>query len=289
MLQVERPVFIVAAPRSGSTMLFETLARIPGIWTIGGESHDEFERVPGWHPRDRGYDSNRLTAADADASARARLTTAFALKLRDSEGVPWRGRGPAAAREAVRLLEKTPKNALRVPLLKALFPDARFIFLVRDPRDSLSSIMEAWRSGRFVTYRDLPAWPGPAWSLLLPPGWRHLSGAPLERIAAFQWATANAVALDDLNVVPADDRCAVSYETLIASPRAILERLSAFVGIPLSPSVLDAMAKLPVSRHTLTPPKPGKWRDNATAIEAILPEVENVWTRLRAALMTGAA
>src|SRR5690606_36855978 len=35
----DRPVFIVSPPRSGSTLLFETLAAAPGVFTIGDESH----------------------------------------------------------------------------------------------------------------------------------------------------------------------------------------------------------------------------------------------------------
>lgn len=35
---LDRPVFIVSAPRSGSSMLFELLAQAPEVWTLGGES-----------------------------------------------------------------------------------------------------------------------------------------------------------------------------------------------------------------------------------------------------------
>ena len=282
MVPFERPIFIVAAPRSGSTMVFEALSRAPGLWTIGGEAHDEFERVPGWHPREHNYDSNRLAAADASPDARAQLVAALARRLRNSDGLFWRGRGGAAAREPVRLLEKTPKNVLRVPLLKALFPDARFIFLARDPRANVSSMMEAWRSQQFVTYPDLPGWTGMPWSLLLPPGWRQLAGAPLERVAAFQWAAAINLALDDLEDLPEGDWCTVAYEQVVAEPRATFARLCDFAGVAAPDVVLDAMAALPPSRYTLTPPRPDKWLDNEAAIRAVIPELERCWTRLRA-------
>ena len=35
----DRPIFIVSSPRSGTSLLFETLAQSPGLLTIGGESH----------------------------------------------------------------------------------------------------------------------------------------------------------------------------------------------------------------------------------------------------------
>src|SRR6202007_1022499 len=92
-----------------------------------------------------------------------------------------RGGHPAAH---LRLLEKTPKNALRVPFLAAAFPDAIFVSLYRDPRETLSSMLDAWRSGQFVTYPGLPEWSGPPWSLLLIPGWPALAGRPLSEIVA---------------------------------------------------------------------------------------------------------
>jgi len=177
-----------------------------------------------------------------------------------------------------RLLEKTPKNALRVPLLKALFPDARFVFLFREPLGNVSSIIEAWRSGRFVTYRELPDWPGLPWSLLLPPGWRELRGAPLEQVAAFQWQTANEMALDDLESLPNADWCAVSYDDIVADPPAALARVCAFIGVPWDAG--QATAPLPPARHTLTLPRPGKWRANEPTIAPLVPSLEPVWRRL---------
>ena len=55
----DRPIFVVGAPRSGTGLLFEALARSPTVWSIGGESHALIEGVPGLHPAARGFDSNR--------------------------------------------------------------------------------------------------------------------------------------------------------------------------------------------------------------------------------------
>ena len=107
----------------------------------------------------------------------------------------------------LRFLEKTPKNALRIPFLDAAFPDAQFIFLWREPRPNIASIIEAWKAGRWVTYRGLDERADP-WSLLLPPDWRAMRDAPLPEIAAFQWESANRIALDDLERIdrePMDD------------------------------------------------------------------------------------
>src|SRR6185437_6093047 len=99
---------------------------------------------------------------------------------------------------------KTPKNALRTPFLAKVFPDARFIYLYRDPKQVLASMMEAWESGGFRTYPQLPDWKGLPWSMTLIPGWRDLIGKPLPEIVAVQWRTITGVLLDDLAALPTD-------------------------------------------------------------------------------------
>ena len=110
-----------------------------------------------------------------------------------------RGRAPSGSGT---VLGKDAKKFIAYFFPAQVFPDARFIFLWRDPRENLSSIMEAWRSGNWITYSALPGWDGP-WSLLLPPGWPSLRSASLETIAARQWQSANEIALDDLALLPA--------------------------------------------------------------------------------------
>ena len=119
---------------------------------------------------------------------------------------------------------------MRIPFLKQVFPDARFIFLWRDPRENVSSIMEAWRAGGWVTYPALPGWDGP-WSLLLPPGWQMLRGAPLETVAAWQWRSVNQTALDDLQSLPPEDWTQVNYQDFLADPEAAVRRLCDFARV----------------------------------------------------------
>jgi uncharacterized protein (TIGR03032 family) len=271
--RLERPIFIVAAPRSGSSLLFETLARAANVFTVGGESHALIEQHAELHPETRAYESNRLGASDATPQVVARLTEAFSAQLRDRDG-----RRPAPG-EAARMLEKTPKNALRIPFLAAAFPDARFIYLYREPTESLASIMEAWASGRFVTYPQLPDWHGRPWSLLLTPGWRRLAGQDLAAIAAAQWSAANQQIMHDLGGLPGDRWRAVSYDQLLADPQAIVTELCRFAELSWDQELSgDA---LPLSRHTLTPPAPGKWRAHAGSIDPLLPALQPIARRAR--------
>ncbi len=270
-----RPIFIVAAPRSGSTLLFETLAASSSLHTLGGEAHWLIERLPALRPGAPGVESNRLTATHATAEIAAQIVSGALDQLRDSQGQP-----PAG--DQVRLLEKTPKNALRIPFLNAIFPDAGFVFLWRDPRENVSSIIEAWRSGNWVTYRELPGWEG-SWSMLLPPGWQRLQGKPIEEIAAYQWDTANRMVLEDLSALPRERWCSLGYHELLADPAATIGRICGHASIEFDSRLATRVASpLPLSRYTHTAPEPEKWKRNEELVLRVLPRLDATWQRLKA-------
>ncbi|HJS22560.1 MAG TPA: sulfotransferase [Steroidobacteraceae bacterium] len=274
--RLKSPLFIVAAPRSGSTLLFETLAVSPQLHTLGGEAHWLIEGSEELRPGAPGVDSNRLDAGHATGPIAQRIIDRVLRNLQDSQGQPAKA-GP----DPIRLLEKTPKNALRIPFFDAVFPDARFILLWRDPRENLASIIEAWRSGSWMTYGELPDWEGP-WSLLLPPGWQSLRGQPLEEVAAFQWECANRIALDDLGRVAPGRWTCVRYSDLVERAGETISRICAFAGIAFDAALVErTAAQLPLSRYTQSPPAAEKWRAHEDAIQRVLAKVEATWQRLR--------
>jgi len=213
----DRPVFIVSSPRSGSTLLFETLMKAPGLFTVGGESHALMESIPAISPAATAGRSNRLTAADAVASTVGPLRDRFRAAVRDRDGAP-----PAA--DPIRLLEKTPKNACASPSWPRRSRrrgSSTSIEIPADPGEHDRRLL----SGGFRTYPGLPGWPGPVWSFLLTPGWRDLAGAPLARIVARQWSATTRALLDDLAALPANRWLAVRYEAFVAAPQEEISRI----------------------------------------------------------------
>lgn len=268
--RIERPVFIVSSPRTGSTLLYVTLWRSPSVFATGCESHDIIEGIAALHPAQHGWESNRLTESDATPEIAEALEARFlAADLRARDGtkdLPPR----------VRMLEKTCMNLLRIPFLRALYPDACFIWLHRDARATLGSLLDVWRSQEMVAYPDLPEWSGPPWTLTLVPGWRGVNGKPLEEIVAHQWSEGMRILLDDLERLDPASWCAVSYEAFVAEPQREVERLCAFTGLDWDRQLT---APLPISTSTLDAPWPDKWRRNAEAIERIAGRIEPVAAR----------
>lgn len=269
----DRPILIVSPPRSGSTLLFETLGKAPGLFSIGSEIHQIFETLPGFHPRDRNWDSNRLAAEDAQTESARRFAENFYGELRDRDGRQPSGR--------VRILEKTPKNALRIPFFNALWPDSTFVYLYRDVRQTLASMMEGWASGFFRTYQRLPGWTGHQWSLLLVPGWRQFVGRPLPEVVAHQWTIATTILLNDLECLPRERLRTVDHARLVAEPDVVVQPLAHSLSLGWDSKLGP---ELPLSRSTISPPRPDKWRRLEAVINEVWPIVEATDARARAFL-----
>lgn len=252
----ERPVFILAPPRSGSTLLFETLGRCGQLWSLGDEGHGIIERHEALRPRPFSDDSNRLLAKHCTEPLAKTIRSDFLSQVRDRAGRPL----PDSGAQAVRLLEKTPKNILRIPFLLQLFPDAQFIYLVRDGRDNISSIMDGWLSGRFATYGDKQTRQGP-WSFLVPPGWQEHTDDSLAGIAAFQWTACHEYAMHDLSKLPPERWCPLNYAEFVAETETVVERLCEFMEVPFDETLREhCRGELPHSRYTLSQPAADKWR-----------------------------
>ena len=285
-----RPTIIVSAPRAGSNLLFELLSNVEGLWTIGRESHAIYNVFPHLRAENEKLDSGCLHEAHADLRTSRLWRAIFLYMLRDRQGRPFLALPPAQCPATFEALEKTPRNALNIPFLLTLFPQARFILLHREARANVASLVEAWKagldSGRFVTFLDLPGWDRRAWCFLLPPGWRAMVGKSLVEIAAFQWSACNGIVLDQLARLPPERWTVVSYEDLIADPSRVRASLCRFINPDLRSDAAPVGA-MPLSRTTLTPPNPDKWKKYEQELAALQPGLDAVSRRISETSGTG--
>jgi uncharacterized protein (TIGR03032 family) len=283
---ITRPIFVVAPPRSGAAAVVSALARAPGVVLSGGDNGSVFDDVPELHPAQRSWDSNRLTIADASPEIVTRIHET--LHPGDGDGAAADATTSVNGGEAddssdegakqpahVRPLDGTPKNALRIPFLSAVFPDATFVYVYRDPRDSVAEMVSDWEQGSVVTYPDLPDWPGPPWSYLLIPGWRGLSGRPLAEIAAEQWATATRTLLDDLENLAPERWCVTDRAALLEDPKREIDRLCGFLGIEPSE---ELSAPLRAAREQLAEQGAAELPEG---VEDVLPRTDDIARRAR--------
>ncbi len=262
-----KPILVIGCPRAGTSALLDLLLRSPELGSVQSEGHILWDAYH--HPRDRGWDSDALGAADVSDRERAYIYRAVKMFA-----------GGAFSR-APRFIDKTAENCLRIPYLLELFPDARFVFLRREAAGNVNSLIEAWRARpRFVKYRlpekldGLGELSGDRWSFALVPGWRDLRQASLEEICARQYVACNEAALDAFAGIDPARRIDVSYGEMVGEPVETARRLYDGLGLELSPEIeryAAALADTP-SSTALTAPSPEKWRrQNPEAIERILP------------------
>jgi LPS sulfotransferase NodH len=267
---LHRPVFILGAPRSGTTLLYRILRTAPELahWRPS-EAHEVWELD--YHPATRGWDSNVLGAEDVTPEAAYRIQRSFFL----------------ATGLRRRFVDKTPRNCLRVPFTDAIFPDATYIFLQRDGRENVNSLINAWRSPRYRTYRvpsplAIPGVDPSWWKFVLYPGWREDATGPLEIVCARQWVISNEQAVDAAAGLASGRWITVRYETLIDDPTAEAARIAEALDIDGTDALrreAERMIAAPV--NTVTPPEPGKWRrENPGEIERIEPLISDTMTRL---------
>jgi hypothetical protein len=262
-----RPVFIVGCPRSGTTLLFALLARHSDLRALPGEGHAIWSAYQ--HPRRKSWSSDRATALDLTPGEREFVNRAI--------------RRVAAG---YRYLDKTPRNVLKLPYLLSLFPDAQFVFIKRDGRATVSSLIEGWMTRKGISYRlpqplCLAEYRGRYWSYILPPGWRELRGSTITHVAAAQYVASNETAIGDIEKLPADSLIEVSYEELVSRPVDTSERLLELLELRGSTEVLEFASHL--DQHVagaLSAPREDKWRDRIAEIERVLPIIGPTMNRM---------
>jgi len=116
-------VFIVGSPRSGTTLLGEIL-----------DKHDKisqwYEPYFVWDHYFRSYLHDKRNAVDATIKIKKQIYNDF-LKYKKKTG-------------SKIIVDKSPRNSLKIPFIRKIFPRARFIHIVRDGRDVTLSIYKEW-------------------------------------------------------------------------------------------------------------------------------------------------
>ncbi|MBL8383579.1 MAG: sulfotransferase [Burkholderiales bacterium] len=130
---IERPVFIVGTFRSGTTLLAELLGQSPSLCHCRFELKDLWSAAGGVRmasPKTRDLVCPECTAADYRPASAAALAAAFRTRMEACEG----GAGGRV------LLNKNPHLCNKLPLVDAMFPDGRFIWIHRDLPQVVASI-----------------------------------------------------------------------------------------------------------------------------------------------------
>ncbi|MCF8075846.1 MAG: sulfotransferase, partial [Desulfotignum sp.] len=247
------PIFIVGAPRSGTTLLAVMLDRHPQI-AIPPETQFFTEFLP-WARQQTDLETREKKIHAALAHPRLQDTgleydTVFSIfKVHDNtfKGL-FRSLLEAYAKykNAERPGEKSPKHLVHVPDILRYFPQAKIICLVRDGRDVVLSLL-------------MVAWAEP--------------GNP-RRFGLFcsEWNASARMAQTYLKTLPASRFYLVKYEDILRRPEKTLHEICEFIGEPYLPEMLR-----PGNNAGAIPEWEMGWKENA-ANELDLKRVQ-AWQR----------
>ncbi len=140
-----RVLFIFGSPRSGTTWIQLLLDQHAGVVTapetqifgfyLSGFRRQWAEERDGARRNRQGGGGLSQLLSEAEFEQLCRTSAAFVL-----------GRIAARNPEAPVVVEKSPQHALHASFIHRLFPEAYFLHVLRDPRDTAASLVAAGRS-----------------------------------------------------------------------------------------------------------------------------------------------
>ncbi len=232
------PVFIIGCGRSGTTILGQVLGRRSEVAYLN-EPRRIWAIEPGtdiWSKQARRR-GGRLTLDATDVSSRTRngIRSAFAREVKAQGGT--------------RLLEKLPINSFRVEFVRAIFPDAKFLHLLRDGIDVAQSIARLTQTRSWFGHDNYK------WELLQ----AHARAGGEDALLAWctddfhrgllEWRLSVQAAQGSLRALPADSWMELRYEEIIAQPDAMWAQLEKFMGLKFDEKV-QAHAREQLARQS---------------------------------------
>jgi hypothetical protein len=196
---LDRPVFIIGNPRSGTSLFVRCFGQHPSLaeWSEAGEVWDE-----------EYYDAEQdheLSATDLTTHDRERIRNTFLTYT--------------ALSTSERFVNKHPRNSLRIDFIREIFPDARFIHMVRHPVGAVDSMVRrSQEDGR----RDRPFG-----GFVRPPGWQNdVEKDPITKFSLC-WKQVN----EHVARERGENCLTVKYEDFCESPLEVIREQHRAVGL----------------------------------------------------------
>lgn len=241
-----QPLFIIGAGRSGTNILRDTLTSIKGwkTWDC-----DEINLI--WRHGNKSKPDDVFGPEQVSMSVRNHLLNTFD-RFDRSTG-------------ANVIVEKTCANSLRIPFIDEVFPEARYVYIVRDGRDVTLSAAKRWVASvepryllkklKYVPLSDVPYYAGrfltnrihqirspekrqASWGPRFPAMEEWVKTRPLIEVCAKQWASCVECSDAAFSGMSGEKWHSVKYEDLVTDPTKVLGGIMDWFG---NGQLLDAI------------------------------------------------
>lgn len=205
-----------------------------------------------------------------------------------------------------RLFEKTPSNCLRLPFIRAVYPEAKIIHVIRDGRSVFRSADAILNVGYYrqellsrrllEMLEETPLWAWPAYVPRItetvncklrhrplpfwgprPRGWREWVKADSRNVVlAKQWVATISQAIRDGDAISSDNYYRFYYEDLMIRPQEVMRSIVEFAELADADELVEYVEK------TVDPTRQGKWREllDEAILEEIRPYMESTLNEL---------
>jgi hypothetical protein len=273
--ELRRPIFLIGNYRSGTTITQKLLGLHPDVVTW-------YEPRTLWLYADPGRRHDEFDENDATNKVVHYIRGRF-LNYQ-------------ARHDGRQIMEKTPANILKVPYVNAIFPDAIYLHITRNPFSYISSMELHWQRTKTLKglRRSLASTP----VTQLPYYVRHMvedlvrkkvlkqkyvsvSGPRYKgieqdlkdheklRVIARQWAICNRKAREDLAELGVGRVFSFRYEDLMENPQTYFRRIYDYCGLAYNNDMLRA------AKEMVDPGRQEKWhRLDRQQLKTILPEIQ---------------
>ncbi len=278
--ELHPPVFLLGNVRSGTTLVQDLFGLHPRVakW---------FEPRTVWMYADPGRDHDRFDSSDASPRVKRYIRKRFLRYQREHDNKV--------------VMEKTPSNLLRLPYMHAIFPESKYVYVVRHPFAYLSSAEFRWRQAvhlRRVIERFLEApktqlhhyagrlfWDHfrkkvlktkhvSVWGVRYPGVMDDIKVMSTEEVIARQWARCCDQIEQDIDAIGRDRVHCIRYEDLVANSLEVFTGVLAHFGYEMTDEIETAL------HEQIDPSRGDKWhRLDPNVIERCLPHMREQMQR----------
>lgn len=274
------PIILFGNTRSGTTIVQQVMSAHPDI--VGWYEPSEL-----WLYASPGRPHDEFSENDATDKVKQYIRKQF-LKYQQQNG-------------NCIVFEKTPKNILKIPYVRAIFPEATFLYLIRNPFSFISSVELKWQrpvtgkgiirrlkstplsqlhhhlgnylvqqyNKRILRRKYLSIW-GPRYKGIQ----EDVKTQDLLTVIARQWAIGSKKADADLALFDKGQVLKFRYEDFVEDPISHLELICSHCGVEMTNHIVSAANEMVKSDRQL------KWqRFNPGDLARILPEIHEEMER----------
>lgn len=280
MLELKPPIFLLGNVRSGTSMLHDFFDAHPDVafW---------YEPRTVWCYADPRRKHDRFTADDATPKVTRYIRRRF-LRYQREHGNR-------------RVMEKTPSNLFRIPYVRAIFPESKFLYVIREPLANLSSSEIKWRDPITISHAWSRIKETPAlqlhhyvargfvdhfrrrvlrqrhvsiWGVRYPGIHEDRRSLTTEQIIAKQWVLCSRQAEEDLKDIDPSLIYRLRYDDFVTDPVPEFERILNHFDLEMTPELASLIAT------EVDPGRQNKWRRlDSAVLDSCLPILEKEMSR----------